>query len=102
MSDEGMTKLIPVKGSMDEVGTRMQFLLELHDYWTTGLDVLQRYNREVSTFEAQKIELEAAVKLLCFYMEKPYEEKFYKVTIDDMGKPEGYKFYDESNPKTEE
>ena len=60
-------------GSMSDVGTRMQFLIELHELWETGLDILERFERNTPLYEEKKKELESALKLLYFHMTKDYD-----------------------------
>jgi hypothetical protein len=59
-------------GSMEDVGTRMKFLLELYELWLTGIDILDRYDKDTPFYAQKRLELEYAVKLLAYHMEKDY------------------------------
>ena len=61
-------------GSMDDIGTRLKFLTELYDLWTTGLDIIERYDKHSPFYEEKKTELEHALKLLYWHMSKDYKE----------------------------
>jgi hypothetical protein len=61
-------------GSMDDVGTRIQFLTELYELWQTGIDILDRYDRHSPYYAEKREELEHATKLLMFHMQKDYKE----------------------------
>ncbi len=73
-------------GSMDDTGTRMSFLLELYELWETGLDILERYDQSSPFYEEKKKELEHALKLLAYHMEKDYQDKAVKDVIDSLPK----------------
>ena len=73
-------------GSMADRGTRVQFLTELYDLWQTGLDICERYDKYSPLYAERKRELEAALKLLGFHMEKDYKEQPYRNTIDALPK----------------
>lgn len=68
--------------NLDHVGTRAKHLFDLYDLWSTGLDILERYDKESSTYAERKKELETGLKMLRFRMEKSYGEDFYRRTID--------------------
>jgi hypothetical protein len=61
-------------GSMDDIGPRIQHLIELYEIWQTGLDVLERYDKRAPFYIERKAELEAALKLLFFHISKDYTE----------------------------
>jgi hypothetical protein len=61
-------------GSMDDVGTRMKFLLELYELWQIGLDILDRYDRSKPFYDEKKKELENATRLLMYHIQKDYKE----------------------------
>jgi hypothetical protein len=70
-------------GSMDDLGTRMKFLTELYDLWLTGLDICDRYDRHTPFYHERRTELEHALKLLRFHLEKDYSDKAYRKEIDE-------------------
>ena len=61
-------------GFIDEVGPRQKHLMELYDVWMTGLNILETYDKSTAFYTERKAELEAAIKLLYFYMSQDYEE----------------------------
>jgi len=61
-------------GFMDDVGSRQQHLIDLYEVWQTGLDILERYDKRAPFYQERKAELEAATKLLYYYMTKDYDE----------------------------
>src|ERR1700688_3044697 len=69
-------------GSLDDVGTRMQHLTELYDLWSTGLDVITRFDRHAPFYAEKKKELENALKLLMFHMQKDYKDKSIREEVD--------------------
>jgi hypothetical protein len=73
-------------GSMNDIGTRMQFLTELYDLWTVGLDICERYDKYGPLYVEKKLELEHALKLLGYHMEKDFQEQLYRNTIDALPK----------------
>jgi len=72
--------------SMDNVGTRLDFLTELYDLWKTALDILERYDKNSPRYDARKLELESATKLLVAHMEICYDEKTTRKVIDALPK----------------
>jgi hypothetical protein len=85
MNHENLNAVVKV-GSMDDVGTRLQFLTELYELWQTGLDICERYDKHTVFYAEHKRELESALKLLGFHMEKDYKEQPYRNTIDALPK----------------
>lgn len=69
---------------MDDVGTRLSFLTELYDLWSTGLDICERYDKHSVNYEEKKKELETAMKLLWFHMNKDYKTDEDRKKIDDI------------------
>ena len=69
-------------GSMQDVGTRFQFLAELYDLWESGLDILDRYDKHTPGYEDKSKELQTALRLLGYHLEKDYNEGEYKKAID--------------------
>jgi len=72
--------------SMDNVGTRLDFLTELYDLWKTALDILERYDKNSPRYDARKLELESATKLLVAHMEICYNENLTRKTVDALPK----------------
>jgi hypothetical protein len=70
-------------GSMDDVGTRLKFMTELYELWTTGLDIMTRYERNSAFYDEKRIELEHAIKMLYFHIQKDYNEEPYKKEINN-------------------
>ena len=71
------------KASMEDVGTRMEHLTELYELWKTGLDILERYDKSGPFYERKKEELEDALRLLGFHMQKDYHEDAIRKEIDN-------------------
>ena len=86
MDEKNLNNIVRT-GSMGDQGTRIQFLLELYDLWQTGLDILERYDKRAAFYQEKKSELENALKLLAFHMEKDYNENEYKAEIDNLRPP---------------
>ncbi len=98
-SGENIDKVVSV-GSMDDVGTRLKFLSELYELWQTGIDILDRYDRDTPFYAEKRRELECAVKLLGYHMEKDYgvQEQIDRKIIDSL--PHfGDQIKDEPNPQ---
>lgn len=62
-------------GSMDDVGTRLQFLTELYELWQTGIDILDRYDKHKPNYEVERQRLINARDLLYYHMTKDYSEQ---------------------------
>jgi len=73
-------------GSMEDVGTRFQFLTDLYDVWKAGLDILERYDKHTPGYEDKKRELEISLRMLGYHLEKDYKEDEYKKAIDLLPK----------------
>ena len=80
-SGENIDKVVNV-GSMDDVGTRLKFLAELYELWQTGIDILDRYDRDTPFYAERRKELENATRLLYWHMTKDYNENAEKCEID--------------------
>ncbi len=72
------------KVSMDDIGSRMHHLTDLYDLWTTGLDVIERFDKHHPFYEARKKELESALRLLNYHMQKDYSENLYRQAVDTL------------------
>ena len=75
-------------GSMDDVGTRLQFLTELYELWQTGIDILDRYDANTSDYQEKRAELVHARDLLMFHMKKDFSYDAYRKEIDTLPKEE--------------
>lgn len=69
--------------NLDDVGNRMQHLVDLYDLWMTGLDILERYEQHSPFYKERKSELEAATKLLRFHISKDFKEDAYKNQVNN-------------------
>jgi hypothetical protein len=74
-------------GSLDDIGTRMKFLLELYDLWVAGADICTRYDSKHPNYSEKIIELQHALKLLRYHLEKDYSDKAYRKEIDEIRSP---------------
>ena len=84
---ENVNNLFSARTStLDDTGTRFQFLAELYELWVTGLDILDRYDKHSPFYEEKKKELENALKLLGFHMVKDYDPAAYRIAIDALPK----------------
>lgn len=88
LSDPEKLNNLVVTGTMEDVGTRMQFLLDLYNLWNTGLDILERFDKSTPFYDIKKKELESAINLLNWHMEKDYKESEYRAIIDQLPKAE--------------
>ena len=70
----------------DDVGTRMQHILDLYEMWTTGLDVLERFDKNPPMYAERKQQLTSALTLLGYVMERHYNDHAYVVTINELPK----------------
>jgi hypothetical protein len=61
--------------SMDDVGTRLEHLAEVYELWQTGISILDTYEKTSPHYMLRHAELEAACKLLYFYMTQDYKEE---------------------------
>lgn len=59
-------------GSMDDTGTRLQFLTELYELWQTGIDILDRYDKDATNYFEKRAELVHARDMLYHHMHKDY------------------------------
>jgi hypothetical protein len=69
---------------MLDVGTRFSHLSDLYELWQTGLDILERYDKNNPFYEDKKDELENALRLLLYHMEKDYNDHNYAVEINNL------------------
>lgn len=74
-------------GSLDDIGTRMKFLLELYDLWLTGADIIERYDKHLPMYQEKMIELQHALKLLRYHLERDYSDRAYRKEIDELSPP---------------
>lgn len=82
---------------MDDVGTRLQFLTELYELWQTGIDILDRYDKDATNYIERRAELVHAVNMLWYHMRKDYEAGKDIKAINEIPKAE----YIKDEPKTE-
>lgn len=73
-------------GTMMDVGTRYQFLAQLYELWETGIAILDRYDKRTPGYADKRKELENALKLLGYHMEKDYSDKNVSGVIDALPK----------------
>ncbi len=69
-------------GSLDDIGTRMKHLTDLYELWAVGLDVIERFDKHSPYYGEKKRELESAMKLLLFHVQKDYNEQSLKKEIE--------------------
>ena len=86
MSDPEKLNTIVVTGSMEDVGTRISHLLDLYNLWNVGLDILERFDKRTPFYDVKKTELESAINLLNWHIEKDYKESEYRAIIDQLPK----------------
>jgi N-acetyl-anhydromuramyl-L-alanine amidase AmpD len=84
MGDGEHINMVFKTGSMMDVGTRYKFLAELYDLWETGINIIERYDKYTPGSTEKKKELEIALKMLGYHMEKDYTEKEIKGVIDAL------------------
>lgn len=73
---------------MNDVGTRMQHLMELQDIWSTGLEYMQRGHYLTVGEKSRIAELENALKLLGHHMRSEYSDITYAREINSTCKAE--------------
>jgi|HubBroStandDraft_1064217.scaffolds.fasta_scaffold11554_6 hypothetical protein len=71
-------------GSMDDIGSRLQFLTELYELWQEGIEILDKWERNTPFYAEKRKELEIASRLLMYHMEKDYKEEVTKKMINDL------------------
>lgn len=72
----------------DDLGTRLQHMMELQDLWSTAYSVLTRPNLYHTDYEkARALSLEIALDLLQNHMEAEYNLTQYAKEINDLPKP---------------
>lgn len=72
--------------SMDDVGTRLEHLMELHDLWNTMFGILTADRWHTAVEIAQAEELEIAIKLLDKHMLFGYSNRKYAQEINSLPK----------------
>ena len=71
----------------DDVGTRVQHLMQLQDYWSTCYSLLTTTNVFHTEFEkARAVSLEIALSLLEHYIEVGYDDVNYARLINALPK----------------
>lgn len=73
---------------MDDVGTRMQHMVELYDIWTEGLACMNNGHYLTVGDKARIEELEHAIKLLTYHMKNGYSDTTYAREINQIPAPE--------------
>jgi hypothetical protein len=71
--------------SMDDIGTRMEHLADLHELWTSGIEILSRGTYQTVFEQAMIEELEIARTLLARHMAKDYQQSSYAQEINKIG-----------------
>jgi hypothetical protein len=84
LSDPEKLNKVVRTGSMDDVGTRLEFLTELYELWSVGLDILERFDKESVSYMKRKQELVAALDMLSHHMQKDFLELPYHTAIDSL------------------
>ena len=82
-SGENIDKVFNV-GSMDDCGTRLKFLTELYELWGEGIDIIDRFDKDVPFSAEKRTELEHARKLLYFHMTKDYKDNKDRESVDAL------------------
>jgi hypothetical protein len=70
----------------DDVGTRLQHMMDLQDQWSTAYGILTRPGYHSALEESRAKQLETALDLLQHHMEAEYNGTQYAVTINDLPK----------------
>jgi hypothetical protein len=60
---------------MNDVGTRIEHLSDLHELWSEGMEILQRGTYQTEFEKNLIMELEICLKHLANHMSKDYNEK---------------------------
>ena len=73
--------------SPGDVGTRIEHLMELQDFWNTAYGILTAKNTWHSTVEIERAkQLQTALDLLQNVLEKEYNFTIYAIEINDLPK----------------
>lgn len=78
-------------GSMDDVGSRLKFLSELYELWQTGIDILDRYDKDAAHYFEKRAELVHARDMLFHHMHKDYHTGVDASAINTLPKAEDIK-----------
>jgi hypothetical protein len=71
--------------AMTDYGTRLEHLLDLHELWMNGIEILSRGTYQTE-FEKEMIEeLRIASTLLARHMTKDYNQSTYAKEINRLG-----------------
>ena len=71
-------------GSMDDIGSRLKFLTELYELWQTGIDILDRYDKDTTNYFEKRAELVHASNLLYWHMSKDYHGGLDAFEVDSL------------------
>lgn len=80
---EHIDKVVNV-GSMEDVGTRIHFLMELYELWQTGIDILDLYDKGTTDYPEKRLELVHARDMLMHHMKKDFSERPYREVINTL------------------
>jgi len=73
--------------SMNDVGRRIDFLMDLHELWSTGLAIVTSINVPHNAMEVERAkELEHALRLLSYHLQNDYDQTPYAVEINELPK----------------
>ena len=78
---ENIDKVIDI-GSMDDVGTRFKHLIDLYELWLTGIEILDRYDKDTPFYHEKRLELVHATQMLLFHLQKDYNQEEDRKKID--------------------
>jgi hypothetical protein len=70
---------------MSDIGTRLEHLSDLYDLWKRGLEILSS-GVITSGEDERKKELEIALQMLWFHMNKDYDPRLYITTVNALPK----------------
>lgn len=71
---------------MDDVGTRLEHLMQLQEVWSTAFELLTVRGWHSMQEQQQAKELETALRLLSNHMQNDYSELGLARTINDLPK----------------
>lgn len=71
---------------MQDVGTRLEHLMQLQDLWSTGLQILTTKGYHTDLEREQAKELETALKLLSYHMMSDFTPTNYAKEINNLPK----------------
>jgi hypothetical protein len=72
--------------SMNDYGTRLEHLADLHELWMDGIEILSRGTYQTEFEKAMIEELKIATTLLARHMTKDYNQSSYAQEINKIGK----------------